>query len=235
MALFDWELCGEDHRDRLERLFGNPMPRILYCRCERPLTSEADRLRRIVHEHGVDYAIYDSIAFACDGPPEAAEVAGRYFRSVCEIGIGSLHIAHVNKSDDHDRKPFGSTFWHNGSRSTWYVQAAEPASDGVLRLGFFNRKTNLGPIRQPAGFLVKFGPERTEFLRSDVADTPDLARKLSVRQQMYRILSGGVRSPEEIAEEIEAEIETVKRTIRRNKTDFIVLDEGRVGLKGNER
>ncbi|MEK7992572.1 MAG: DnaB-like helicase N-terminal domain-containing protein, partial [Planctomycetota bacterium] len=37
VALFDWELCGEDHRERLERLFGGlTMPRIVYARCERP-------------------------------------------------------------------------------------------------------------------------------------------------------------------------------------------------------
>ena len=45
VALFDWELCGDDHRDRLERLFGGNMPRILYCPCENSLSVEADRLR----------------------------------------------------------------------------------------------------------------------------------------------------------------------------------------------
>src|SRR6185369_3527639 len=47
VALFDWELAGEDHRDRLERLFGPDMPKIIYARCERPLVYEVDRLRRI--------------------------------------------------------------------------------------------------------------------------------------------------------------------------------------------
>ena len=91
VALFDWELAGEDHRDRLERLFSDGMPRVLYCRCERPLVYEVDRLRRIVRDKGVQYAVYDSVAFASDGPPEAAEVAGRYFRAVRQIGGGSLH------------------------------------------------------------------------------------------------------------------------------------------------
>jgi len=122
VALFDWELAGDDHRERLERLFGDDMPRITYVHCERPLTAEADRLRRIVRDEGIEYAVYDSIAFACDGPPEAAEVAGRYFRAVRSIGIGGLHVAHVSKAEDADRKPFGSAFWHNGARATWYVK-----------------------------------------------------------------------------------------------------------------
>src|SRR5262245_32488918 len=153
IGLFDWELCGEDHRERLERLFGSDMPQIFYCRCERPLTAETDRLRRIVREHQIDYAMYDSVAFACDGPPEAAEVAGRYFRAVREIGCGSLHIAHVNKSEENDRKPFGSSFWHNGARSTWFVQGVASGEDSTLRLGFYNRKANLGPLQPALSFV----------------------------------------------------------------------------------
>ena len=63
----DWEFAGEDHRDRLERLFGTDMPAVEYVRCDRALIYEADRLRRIITEHAIDYAIFDSIAFACDG------------------------------------------------------------------------------------------------------------------------------------------------------------------------
>jgi hypothetical protein len=33
----DWELSGEDHRERLERLFGANMPTVYYARCVRPL------------------------------------------------------------------------------------------------------------------------------------------------------------------------------------------------------
>src|SRR5262249_23091134 len=146
VAFFDWELCGEDHRDRLELLFGSDMPEIRYALCDRPLIAEVDRLRRIVRERKTDYAIFDSLASACDGPPEAAEVANEYFRAVRQIGCGSLHVPHVAKSSaDSDKKPFGSTFWHNLARCTWNVQA-DPENNS-LRLGFYNRKANLGPLR----------------------------------------------------------------------------------------
>ena len=233
IALFDWELAGEDHRDRLERLFGSQMPQVFYARCERPVSVEGDRLRRIVRERGIEYAIFDSIAFACDGPPEAAEVAGRYFRAVREIGVGSLHVAHVNRSEQNDRKPFGSTFWHNGARSTWFIQASEQlGNDDTLRLGLFNRKANLGGLRAPTGFVLNFTEDRTYIRRGDVADTPDLAVKLSVRQRIAYVLRKGALMPEQIAEEIEAEPETVRRTVRRYQRDFVVLDGGRIGLKG---
>jgi hypothetical protein len=215
----------------LERLFGADMPRILYARCERPLVHEVDRLARIVRDQRVEYAVFDSVAFACDGPPEAAEVAGRYFRAVRQIGGGSLHIAHISKADGADQKPFGSVFWHNGARSTWYAQLADPSADGdTLSLGLFNRKTNLGRLRAPIGFTVSFTEDRTVFRCSDVADNPDLALRLTVRQRMAALLRKGAMTPEVIAEEIGAEVETVKRTVRRYKSQFVTIPSGQIGL-----
>ncbi len=233
VALFDWELSSEDHRERLELLFGADMPLIVYCRCDQPLLAESDRLRRFVREHQIDYAIYDSIAFACDGPPEAAEVASRYFRSVREIGCGSLHIAHISKAENADQKPFGSAFWHNGARSTWFVQAADSTGESsILRLGFFNRKANLGSLQSPVSLNVHFLPDRTEFKGAEITDTPDLAEKLTVRQQISYLLRRGARTVSDIANEIGAKPDTVRKTISRYKDVFIEIDGGRFGLKG---
>jgi hypothetical protein len=207
------------------------MPRILYARCERPLVHEADRLRRIVRDGAIEFTVFDSVAFACDGPPEAAEVAGRYFRAARQIGGGSLHIAHVSKGEAADQKPFGSAFWHNGARASWYVKQDEAsAGSDVLQIGLFNRKSNLGRLRPPLGYSITFGEETTTFRRTDVADTPDLARKLTVRQRMAALLRKGAMMPEALAEEIEAEAETVKRTARRYKDLFVMIPGGRVGL-----
>jgi hypothetical protein len=232
VAYFDWELSPEDHRDRLERLFSDGMPRISYARCVRPLVYEVSRLSRIVRDEGIDFAIFDSVAFAADGPPEAAEVAGRYFRAVRQIGGGSLHIAHITKGENADKRPFGSTFWHNGARSTWFVQKSEGAAtaDASLQIGVFNRKSNLGRLHQPLGFRLDFEDERTLVRRIEVADNAELAGQLSVRQRMTHLLRRGAMTPEAIAEEIEAEPETIKRTVRRYKSLFTVIDGGRVGL-----
>lgn len=231
VMLADWELCGEDHRERLERLFFDSMPEILYARCERPLIHESDRLRRIARDNNVEYTVFDSVAFACDGPPESAEVAGRYFRAVRQIGGGSLHVAHVSKGENGDQKPFGSAFWHNGARSTWYAQLVSGNSNsGVLSLGLFNRKSNLGRLRPPIGFTVSFTEHQTIFRRSDVADNPELAEKLSVRQRMAALLRRGALRVEEIANEIDADVETVKRTQRRYKEQFVVIPDGRFAL-----
>jgi len=231
VGYFDWELGPGDHRDRLERLFGDTMPRILYARCERPLIYEADRLRRIVRENGIGYAIFDSVAFASDGPPESAEIAGKYFRAVRQIGIGSLHIAHITKGENSDKRPFGSAFWHNGARSTWFIQLAEGGGDSdSLQVGLFNRKSNLGRLRPPLGYAIRFEEDRTLFRRADVADNAELAVQMTIRQRMAHMLKGGAYNYDRIAEELEADIDTVKRTARRYKNLFVILDGGRVGL-----
>ena len=79
--------------------FGAEMPTVHYLRCERPLVNEASRIGREVRRLSIDYLICNSIGFATSGPPEAAEHATATFRAVRHIGVGSLHLAHVTKSE----------------------------------------------------------------------------------------------------------------------------------------
>lgn len=228
----DWELCGEDHRDRYGLLFGSSMPENLYyLHCDRPLVHEADRIRRIVREKKIDYVINDSIAPGCDGRPEEAEVASRYFRALREIGVGSLNVAHVNRSDTGDQKPFGSSFWHNLARSTWYIQAGERAGHR-LQLGFFHRKSNLGPLCPEVSFMVTFDSNRTKVEPANLADSPELTSKMSVRGHLELFLRKGVRTRAEIEIEFGDQTETAQRTIRRYKDKlFHVFNDGSVGLR----
>ena len=231
VGFFDWELAAEDHRDRLERLFGVDMPEIRYVRCERPLTHECDRLCQVREQDGLDFAVYDSIAFACDGPPEAAEVAARYFQATRQIRIGGLHLAHVNKSDTGDQKPFGSAYWHNGARATWFVKPAETLPDAsVISVGLFPRKRNLGALPPPVAYEFAFDSDRTHFRRIDVADVDDLAARMPLRLRMAKVLRRGALTPDALAAELDADLETIKRTARRHKQQFTVLPGGRLGL-----
>lgn len=235
VALFDWELAGEDHRDRLERLFGKTMPRISYVRCDKPLVYEMDRLRRIVRDQQIDFALYDSVAFATDGAPESAEQAERYFRAVRQIGPGSLHVAHVTKAEETE-KPFGSVFWSNSARCTYYAKLADASPDGkTLILGLFPKKANLGQLPSPTGFKITFDTNRTYYVKADPADTPDLAEKMTIKQRMMRLLRGGALPVEQVAEDLEARPDTIQRTIRRHKNIFTVLDGGQVALLQRNR
>lgn len=213
----DWELGGGDHRDRLERLFGEDMPTVHYMRCDRPLVNEADRIGREVRRLSVDYLICDSIAFATAGPPEGAEHATAYFRAVRQIGIGSLHLAHINKSESGDQKPFGSSFWHNSARATWFVKQAGASSDGArVSIGLFNRKSNLTRIQPAVGFQFEFTEDATVVSRTNLADVEDLAGQLPIWQRIAHLIKagGGVpRAIQEIADELDAKVDTVKKAV----------------------
>lgn len=223
----DWELAGEDHRDRLERLYGAEMPAIFYARCERPLTVEVDHLKRLVREHLINYVVCDSVAYAADGPPEAAEVAARYFRAVRQLGVGSLHIAHTNRSDSSDQKPFGSAFWHNSARATWYAKLASTAPDGgQLTIGLFNRKANLGPLRTAVGFEITFTDTRTRLRRVDIETVDELADSLPLWQRIRHAVARVPMTAAALAEDLGANVESIERTVRRKKTLFTRVSDG---------
>ena len=235
----DWELAGEDHRDRLERLFGADLPPVHYLRCLRPMTVEVDRLRHAVEDNQIQYVIADSVAVAANGAPESAEVAAAYFRAVGLLRVGSLHIAHVTKdrTEDKDKsgpqKPFGSAFWSNLARDTWLVKrASETGDDSRIAIGLYNQKVNMAARRRAIGYEVVFDAERTTFRRIDLADVPDLAGNLSVFERMRHALKSGPMSAVELAMEFapdedeaarDRRVETIKRTGRRYKRLFTVV------------
>jgi len=144
----DWELNPEDHRGRIEALFGTNMPQIFYRRCREPLRYLVNRLQNYVREHRIDFLIIDSVAVACGGPPETSEAATQFFANLREIHEGgSLSIAHQTKAGANDDKPFGSAFWAYLARATWKVtKENESKSDtgAALTTTLVSFKANLG-------------------------------------------------------------------------------------------
>lgn len=236
VAYFDWELDEGEHRLNLEKLFGDAMPKLLYARCERALVHEAERLRRIVRQEGVDFAVYDSIAFACDGPPEAAEVAVRYHQAVRQINVGSLHVAHITKGEHGDQKPFGSAFWHNMARDTWNAKKAESAPhDPIANVALHHRKHNLSAQRPAVGLEINFAGDRTHVRKVDVGDVPELAAGLSIRQRMEIALRRGPLTLDSLADELEEKRDSVRKAASRHPATFTLLDGGRVSLLETRR
>lgn len=214
VGYFDWELDQWTHRPRLEQLFGSNMPDVRYVRCDRPLVYEVDRLAQIVRREGLDYALFDSIGFACDGPPEAAESALTYFRVARYLGIGGLHSAHITKNGDNaEQRPFGSAFFHNSARSTWFVKRAGASGDGqVVTIGLFNRKPSpFAPARPPIAFDVSFADGRTVFTRVDVATVDELVTALPLKERIRGLMKTGTpRTIAAIAEALDAEKDSVE-------------------------
>jgi hypothetical protein len=237
----DWELEGEDHRERLERLFGPSMPPVFYQRCYRPLVHEVETLQRHVIEQRIDYVICDSVGCATDGPPESAEAATKYFRAVRRLNVGSLHLAHVTKPKEDGAdptKPFGSVYWSNLARMTWFVKRTERADDSRIAIALFNKKANLNALRPAVGLEIMFGADRTLIQRVDVADIDELARSLPVWQRMKKALVSGPRTYVSLAEELgppdedgrKRFVDTMSREVRRKRNVFTNLTNTSDGI-----
>ena len=183
---------------------------------------EVDRIARIIRNDGITYGIFDSVGFACDGPPEAAESALGYFRAVRQLRIGGLHIAHVSKAENGDQRPFGSAFWHNSARATWFAKAAGQDEPGELTIGLLNRKSNLGALLSPLAYRFEFRQDRTVITPMSAASVESFAKDVPLWKRIVELLKA--RSPlliSQIAEELDAKPDSVEKTLKRRKGMFV--------------
>jgi hypothetical protein len=234
VAYLDFELEAWEQRERLVRLVGDDLPDIIYRRCVGPLRDQVDSLRRLVRDEHIGFVVIDSVAWACAGPPEDSDVARGFFEGVRMLDVGALCIAHVNRAGD-TQKPFGSGFWHNGARSTWYVRKEQEVAADRLTVGLFNRKANLGPLARPIGFELRFTADRVTIARTDLADIPALALHLPLKQRIAHEVRDGALTMADVAERLEVPVDSVKKTFQRNEGSLFVRvtgDDGiyRVGL-----
>ena len=215
VLLADWELEAQDHRIRFGRLFGDKLPAdVYYIRCTRPLAREVDRLRRIIRQQEIDYAICDSIGFATHEAPETAVSALAYFQAVRQMGIGTLSVAHVNRSETGDQKPFGSAFFHNSARATWFVKAVDSAAG--LTLSIFNRKNNLAERQTPFALNVSFSNHGVNIKPAEIASVEHSPQSEGIGRRLRVLLKGGARSRTEIAEALNnVKADSVRRVVDR--------------------
>lgn len=217
VGYFDWEFDGGEHRLRLEQMFPT-MPPVVYVRAENALVHEVDRLRQVVKAYALDYAVLDSVAFATEGPPESAESAAGFFRALRRLRVGSLLVAHVVKGEGGDQRPFGSAFWHNGCRATFYVRRANDTGDQArLTVGCYHRKANTGPLRPAVGFVFAFQANRIGVTCADIATAADdLAVRLPIWQRIRAAVAQQPRTIPELADELDTKLDTIIKTVNRS-------------------
>ena len=219
-ALCDFEWQEWPHNRRLRALHGpGALPDLVYvpCQTEGPLSHQVDRLRAIFHEHRIEYAVIDSVALACDGPPEEAQAALGFFQALARLEVGSALIAHVNREGD-TNKPFGSAFWHNSARATWFVKRVQEIGTKSLEVGLFNRKVNDGAFSPPIGLRFEFSDLRTTIKGVDVRDVPELAGNVSLKSRIAHALAGepgGGLTNIALAEKLEVPVNSIVQTVNR--------------------
>jgi AAA domain len=239
VAYFDWEFDAYEHRERMRQLVGGQMPDIVYRRCQVPLRDDVERLNRYIRDWGIDFLIIDSVGAACGDEPESAAVALAFFNALRQLGCGALCIAHTTKNGSEER-PFGSTFWHNGARSTWLVKKERDTSASGFVAGMFNKKSNSGPLASPIGFGFDFSDDRLVISRTDIRDVVGFEPHIPLRERMRAALRSGAASIKDLAAVLGEPEGSLRKTVDRDKGRTFVRLEGdgdplRVGLVDHGR
>ena len=185
-----------------------------------PLSDQIDSIKRKIEKEGIGLIVVDSVAEACGGEPERADVALKFFRALKRLGLPSILIAHVTKSMD-AKKPFGSGFWHNEARRTWYVNRVQEEETDEIDLGLYCRKVNDGRFPAPLSLHVSFegeqGPVTISLQAMDAV--PELLEGTSNKNRVWAALWQPM-TIKEIATESGLATDAVWTVLRREKTIF---------------
>lgn len=203
VCFLDWEWEAWRHRRRLRTLMGDVDLRtcdVLHRRCNAPLVEMASDLRRLLVAEQVGFVVVDSAVPACGGEPEMSAPVRDFFLALRSLGVGSLIIAHNNKSGDEEH-PYGNIFWFNESRCIWHVGKTQEAGDDVLHVGMFSKKTNDGGLALPRGYCIQFAPAGVHLQPEDVRDVQGLRTKLTLFDQALASVRRRSLTYEEIATE----------------------------------
>lgn len=218
----DWEQDQFDHGRRLRRMFGSNLPNLAYRRGEQPFAVEVDGLLTQVREHGIQYLVIDSVAFAADAAPESAEVAQRFFRALRTLGVGSLMVAHATKAGG--AYPFGSVFWWNGCRSIWQVQKLGDGDE--IQIALRDSKFNMGRRRGDRLFNVRFEDNSITFNTSRARSSSDsrrdqeAPRRRPLAEQARDVLAAGPMTMAELALALGADKNSIQKAISRAQGEF---------------
>ncbi len=119
-----------------------------------PLTNDVHSVRKLYKKTEAVLLIVDSLSRACGDDLKSQEVVSAYSNAIARIGAtASISIAHVTK-DQGTQHPFGSVFWHNDPRLTWYVQNV-PQDEG-MGVMMENRKANDAALANNIGYKFTF-------------------------------------------------------------------------------
>jgi hypothetical protein len=240
--ILDWEMEIGVHKDRFDAL-GLP-PTIAHMRCAAPLTVIADAVKQRCSEADIQFLVIDSAILACDGKPEDSIVAKDFHAALRRIGRGSQLIAHTraedpgNAREPQQQRPFGSVVWHNSARATWFVKRVNAETDlAHINNGIYNPKASFRGTTPPYGLaldLTERGDGTLDNItvrRTNLADEPELAATLFLKDRIYAALASGKMTHKDIADAVGAEPKTVTATLHRykgRKFTLITTDKGGV-------
>jgi len=235
VLLLDYEGTGPTLARRWRRLLAphgvDAMPDAFHYLVGRGIavTDQMQTLRREIARTGATVLVIDSAVSALGGNPLDAEIVGRTMAQLNSLGVTVIIIAHVTKEGGSEY-PFGSIFWHNLARMTWFVRRVDDEDSPDIQIGFYNKKANDDRKQKAFGATVRFddpeGPITVE--RCDIADVPELAKDMPLQAHILRILERGVmRTIKQLADECEQKDNAVRtacsRLAKKNRVRGVII------------
>jgi hypothetical protein len=218
----DWETTESELNQRLGKIrrglgvAAESSGNFWYKRMFLPVSDEIETLRDSFAKHNIQVCIVDSLAAASSGQLESAEAITNAFNALRALkGVSFLIISHVNRSNE----MFGSRYTWNNSRNVIRVKKEQDEDSPELTMGLWSEKSNNDKKFRPMTFVIDFDiPHVVRVKRVAVKDSI-LADQLSVFEQIRNALSSGVKTKEELAEELGKEEGHIGKELSNHRYD----------------
>jgi RecA-family ATPase len=209
---------------------------IAYQFCERPLLDIIDSLRTLIKNRGIELVIIDSQMAATAGGSQymnEAEKASEYYNCLRSLKCTTITLDHVTKESMKSQdtngtsSPYGSIVKYNRAKSIYELRSVQDTDSDHLEFALIHQKFNLGRKQKPMGIAIDFENNGDElcsikFSECELADNPELAKTLPVKTRIFDLLlHEGLKTVEEISEDIGIGHDTAKTTLNRNKNMFM--------------
>jgi hypothetical protein len=161
-----------------------------------PLEDQIDSIRRCIDAHQIGALFLDHIAAACGGDATEQAVASRFQRTLGKLGLPMVGLAHITGQAANDPqaayRPFGSIYWENQARRTYFVLRYQEQESALANVGFYPRKINDGARAADFGVNVTFedpgGP--VSINATAINATPHLMKARGPEWQLFEALDG---------------------------------------------
>ena len=219
-------LMPQDREKAKERLF--------YFAPQTAIKDAKYELLKTIREKKIGLVIIDSAVSACGGEPENAGIAAQMFNTMVRLGVPVLLIAHETKdTNGKNKKPFGSTFWHNFARNTWNVSKDQDLGDSAIHVGLFHRKCNNDRLYPPRSARIYFGDNMVDI---NPENNSRWSSELSLKDKILNELAEKSMSAKELSESVGVPIGQVKVRLAELKhgKGLVENNDGIWGLKKPE-
>ena len=231
----DWETDEDDASEVAQyvaRGAGLVIPKdtFIYRRFSGPLPEHVDTLLKDIAETGARMIVIDSAIAAAGEDAHGPDAPRMHYNALRQLGESSLTLTHVPSQSD---RMYGNVMWRNLSRVAWLMESKQDDGANFALLGLYQKKGNRGKSPKPIGLKVTFETQSIAYTHGEIADDPELAKKLSLSERISYVLRSGSMSITDIAEETGIEEGTVRATLNAKRYRGILwqkLASGQWGL-----